>query len=76
MAEVMEFVAGDSFSRIGVKFMDPKFRLKKDVLIAGIIRDGRLVIPSGNSEIRTGDRVIVAASKKKQIRKLEEILKK
>ena len=36
---------------------------------------GRLVIPSGNSKIETGDRVIVATSKKNQIRRLNEILR-
>ena len=73
-AEVMDFVANESFSKLDVQFKEKQFKLKKDVLIAGIIRDGRLIIPSGNSKIVKGDKVIVAATKKAQIRKLEEIL--
>ena len=76
MAEVMEFVADKSFERIDVKLMEKSFKLKKDVLIAGIIRDSKLIIPSGNSKITEGDRVIVTASKKNRIRTLNEILAK
>lgn len=74
-AEVMEFVASKSFSKLDVAFKEKEFKLKKDILIAGIIRDTRLVIPSGNSKIIEGDRVIVATSKKNQIRSLNEILR-
>ena len=74
-AEVMEFIASETFSKLGVAFKEKEFKLKKDILIAGIIREGRLVIPSGNSKIETGDRVIVATSKKNQIRSLNEILR-
>ena len=73
-AEVMEFVAGEGFSKLGMQFKEKQFRLKKGVLVAGIIREGRLIIPSGNSKIQAGDKVIVAATKKNQVRNLEEIL--
>jgi len=73
-AEVMEFTAQKDFSKLGVLFKEKEFKLKKDILIAGIIRDSRLVIPSGNSKILEGDKVIVTASKKNQIRSLNEIM--
>ena len=37
--------------------------MKKDILIAMIIRQGEVIIPDGNSCIRSGDRV-VAISKR------------
>ena len=75
-AEVMEFIADSGFSKLGVEFKEKSFKLKKDILIAGIIRESRLIIPSGNSKINEGDRVIVASSKKNQIRNLNEIFAK
>ena len=74
MAEVMEFIADSGFTKLNVLFKEKSFKLKKDVLISGIIRDSRLIIPSGNSKIMEGDRVIITASKKNRIRRLCEIL--
>ncbi len=74
MAEIMEFPAEDDFKCLDTLFRDKAFRLKKDVLIAGIIRGKDLIIPSGNACIRKGDRVILAASRKNHIRSLNEML--
>ena len=41
----------------GVRLAD--MRLKRDVLVAGIFRDGNLIVPSGSDVIRSGDSVIV-----------------
>ena len=74
MAEIMEFPAGDDFKCLDTLFRDKAFHLKKDVLIAGIIRGKDLIIPSGNACIRKGDRVILASSRKNHIRSLNEML--
>lgn len=74
MAEVMEFTADKEFSRIGVEFKDKKFKLKKDIIVAAVIRGDKLVIPSGNTQIQVGDVVVVASSKKNHIRNLNEII--
>ncbi len=74
MAEVMDFPAEGDFQCLDVPFMDKAFRLKKDVLIAAILRGGELIIPSGSTAIRKGDRVIIASSRKNRIRSLNEIL--
>ena len=37
-------------------------KLKKNVLVAGIIRGKKPIIPSGSDEIQVGDKVIVVAS--------------
>ncbi len=74
-AEIMEFRATGDFAALNIPFADKNFRLKKDVLVATIIRGGRLIIPSGSSCIQEGDCVIIAAAKHCLIRNLNEILK-
>lgn len=74
-AEIMEFRAGSDFAGLDIPFADKRFRLKKDVLVASIIRGGRLIIPSGTSCIKEGDCVIIAAAKHCLIRNLGEILR-
>ena len=59
-AEVLEFNAGGDFPGIGVPLK--KLRLRKNVLIGGIIRDRKALIPSGDDKILQGDRVIVVAA--------------
>lgn len=74
-AEIMEFIAPGDFPGLDIPFGSKEFRLKKDVLIASIIRDGRLIIPDGTTCIQSGDCVIIAAAKHCLIRNLNEILK-
>ena len=72
-AEVLQFTAGDDFIKTGMLFKDTNFKLKKNILIASIIRDGELIIPCGNSCIQKGDKVIVVSDKKNHIENLNEI---
>jgi len=72
-AEVLEFVANSDFAKAGTEFMSKEFRLKKDVIIAAVIREGELIIPGGHSSINVGDKVVVVSSKKNHIKKLDEI---
>jgi len=74
MAEVMEFTATESFRLLNTEFKEEKFKLKKDVIIAAIIRDSKLIIPTGLTKIINNDTVIVATSKKNHIRNLNEII--
>ena len=55
--EAAEFTAGNEFRAIGQPLK--KLNLKKNMLIAGIIRSGKAIIPGGNDFITAGDRVIV-----------------
>ena len=72
-AEVIQFTAGDDFAKPDVMFKEPSFKLRKNVLIASIIRDGELIIPGGNSTIHTGDKVIIVSDRKNHIVNLNEI---
>lgn len=55
--EAMEFIISDKSRITGVKLADMDIR--PGVLIAGIVRNGRLIISGGQDEFRVGDSVIV-----------------
>lgn len=58
--EAIEFIAKQSSKTINVCLKDLK--LKKNVLIASIIRDNEVIIPSGMSQIQANDSVIVVTT--------------
>lgn len=58
--EALEFLLEKKSSIIGVKLAD--LNLKPNVLIAGIVRDGRLIIPGGQDAFQVGDTVIVVTT--------------
>lgn len=59
-AEALEFRVGPGLRCTGRALKDMK--LKKNVLIAAIIRDGKTLIPGGLTEIMPGDRAIVVTN--------------
>ena len=71
--EVLELSA-DNFTKFGVPFMDPAFKLHPGILVATIIRDGVVHIPNGKSTIEPGDEVIVVSTAAVKIRCLDDIL--
>lgn len=71
-AEAMEFTVSESFK--GVNTPLKKLSIKKNLLIGGIVRGDEFILPSGDSQIEVGDRVIVV-SEEKQITKLSQILR-
>lgn len=70
-AEVIEVVAINKSDIVGKPLKN--ISLPKGVLVTGIIREKRVMIPSGRSVIDPGDRIIIFA-KKQAIPKLEKIL--
>ena len=56
-AEAIEFIASENFGALGVPIKDMK--LKKNLLIACIIRQGRILYPHGGDTIAAGDSVVV-----------------
>ncbi|MBO7355248.1 MAG: Trk system potassium transporter TrkA [Lachnospiraceae bacterium] len=71
--EVLQFTAGDDFVKKDVQFKDPSFKLRKNVLVASIIRGDELIIPGGLDSIRQGDKVIIVADRKHHVERLNEI---
>ena len=73
MAEAIEFIAYDDCKKLGVAFKQPEFNLKKDILVAMIIRQGQVFIPGGNSCIQSGDRVVVISKRGHGLNTLNDI---
>ena len=70
-AEALEFKVGDDSPILGVPLKDVKF--KKNILIAGILRNRKVIIPSGFDSIQAGDNIVVLAAGRR-IQSLSEIL--
>ena len=62
-AEAIEFLVKDDWKHLGETLSDMKTR--ENILIGGIIRGRRPIIPSGRESIQSGDRVIVISSGRK-----------
>lgn len=75
MAELMEFDVTEKCSHLNVEFRDKNFKLKKDTLVAAIIKDGKLTVPSGSSKLTVGDKIIIVSASKNKIKILNEIFK-
>lgn len=69
--EALEFVAGEQSKTVGVPLRDLK--IKQGVLISGIIRKNKVIIPSGTDLIEPHDRVIVVTTNR-YFTDLDEIL--
>ena len=72
-AEVLQFTANEGFSKSGVQFKEPSFKLRKNIIVASIIRDGEVIIPDGSTSINPGDKVIIVSEKKNRIENLNSI---
>lgn len=70
--EAIEFKVSSDFSRQNVPLKS--INLKENILIAGIIREKKPIIPNGNDVILAGDKVIIIAADRK-IQELSDILK-
>ena len=69
--EAIEFWANDDGKAIGVPLS--KLQLKRDLLIAGIFRGGKIMFPGGNDSIQPEDVVIVVTTNR-FITSLDQIL--
>ena len=69
--EAVEFTVKSSFEKKGIPLKS--LNVKKNFLIGGIVREGEFVLPTGDTDLRENDRVIVV-SKGEQINELRDIL--
>lgn len=60
--EAAEFTVGNDFDKQTVPLS--KLKIKKDVLVGGIVRDGEYIFPSGDTCIHIGDKIIVVTTLK------------
>lgn len=70
--EVLEFRVKPDFLQLGICFKDLK--TKPNTLIAGIIRERKTIIPTGDDMLLAGDKVVVIAANER-INTLSDILK-
>ena len=70
-AEALEFTAVESFEFRGVPIKD--MHIRKNILLACIIRGGKVIYPHGGDTIELGDSVIVVAKSDEALRDLEDI---
>ena len=70
--EVLEFIVKPNFPQLNISFKDLK--TKKDTLIAAIMRNRKIIIPSGSDCLMSGDKVIVIATNQR-INNLSDILR-
>lgn len=70
--EATEFKVSSDFPCLNTPLREMKF--KENILIAGIIREKKPIIPTGNDVILSGDKVIIIAADRK-IQELSDILK-
>lgn len=69
--EALEFTVKPSFEKINVPLKN--LRIKKNVLVGGIVRGDEFVLPSGDTVILPNDRVILVSAEK-HINELKDIL--
>lgn len=69
--EALEFLAEAGCRALNIPLM--KMKLKKNLLIAGIIRQGKVIFPGGNDMIQQGD-VVIVVTVNKYISALDGIL--
>jgi trk system potassium uptake protein TrkA len=70
--EALEFNVKSDLECINRPFKE--IETKPNTLIAGIIRDRKIIIPSGDDELRVNDKVIVLAANQR-LNRLSDILK-
>ena len=70
--EAIEFIAREKSKTLNIPLKDLK--IKKNILIASIIRDNEVIIPSGLDAIQAHDSVVVVASSDKMFDDLDDIL--
>ena len=71
-AEAIEFIVQPDFAGIGIPLRSLK--LKNNVLLCGVVRDGEFILPSGDTALAVHDKVLVVTGVK-QVTELDQILK-
>ena len=62
-AEAVEFIIGNDTTNIGEKFKDLEFN--ENALVVTIVRNNKIIIPTGDDCLKVNDRVIIVSKDKK-----------
>lgn len=71
-AEALEFIVHNDCELVNIQLKD--LHLKSNILIAGIFRNKKILIPAGNDHIAVGDKVVILTTGHR-INNLSDILK-
>ena len=69
--EALEFTVKSTFEKLGVPLK--QLKIKKNVLVGGVVRDGEFILPTGDTCFNALDKVILVSGEK-QINELKDIL--
>ena len=72
-AEALEFIVGEDAKIINIPLKD--LRIRQNILIGGITRERKRIVPGGNDVILPGDHVIIIAANQR-VQNLTDILEK
>ena len=72
-AEALEFIVGEDAKIINIPLKD--LRIRQNILIGGITRERKRIVPGGNDVILPGDHVIIIAANQR-VQNLADILEK
>ena len=72
-AEALEFIAQEGAPYIGIPLKD--LTLRKNTLVAVIVRKGKVIVPFGNDHIEAGDSVVIVAGES-GLSDLNEVIRK
>ena len=70
--EALEFQVPDNFKYIGIPLKN--LILEKDILVAGVVRNGEFIVADGNLDIKEKDRIMIISFEKK-IKDLRDIIR-
>lgn len=68
---ITEIIVEDEFHVVNKKIMD--MELPKNVIIGSIIRQGKMIVPNGSTEILSEDKLIIISSKEDQLKVIDAI---
>jgi len=68
---ITELVVEPDFHVVNKKIMD--IDLPKNVIIGSIIREGKMIVPNGSTEILSEDKLIIISSKEEQLKVIDAI---
>ena len=60
--EALEFIVNSDSKLLGIPLKD--LSLRKNTLIAGIVRDRKIIIPSGDDYLVAGDKVVITSNRR------------
>lgn len=61
MVEATEFIIGMGSPIVDIPLSELRAKLKENVLVAAILRDGAVIIPHGQDTIKVGDAVVIVS---------------